>query len=187
MVPLLKELFVFSTRIARKIEMNDLQFIESNASFSPDRDYRFALWRIWDDRPKVMFVGLNPSTASESLNDPTIRRCIGFAKDWGYGGVYMCNLFGLVSTDPKALYEHLDPVGRGNNLVLQMIRDRCRLAVAAWGALVNTRDFKYYYTQHRAEIVAEWLAPMMCLGITKNNCPRHPLYLSKDTKLQEYK
>ena len=60
--------------------------IESNATFDKDRVYRFALWRFWDDGlPKIMFVGLNPSTADENKNDPTVRRCIGFAERWGFG------------------------------------------------------------------------------------------------------
>ena len=60
--------------------------LKSDAVFSPDRLHRYGLWRIWDDDlPKVLFIGLNPSTADELKNDPTIRRCIGYAKDWGYG------------------------------------------------------------------------------------------------------
>lgn len=162
--------------------MPDLQFTESNASFSSDRRHRFALWRIWSREPKVMFIGLNPSTANETANDPTIRRCIQFARDWGYGGIYMCNLFGLVSTDPTALVKNYDSVGLGNDLVLQTIRDRCRLAVAAWGDFNKILALK----RHRAEKVTEMLQPLKCFGINKNGSPKHPLYLRKDTELIDY-
>ena len=67
---------------------------ESGAEFSPDRKYRYALWRIWDkSNPLIMFIGLNPSKANELKDDPTIRRVRRFAFDWGYGGVYMINYF----------------------------------------------------------------------------------------------
>src|SRR3546814_16904510 len=62
------------------------------------------LWRIWDDtKPQCMFIMLNPSTADADLDDPTIRRCIGFAKSWGYGGLQVCNLFAYRSTEPREL------------------------------------------------------------------------------------
>ena len=71
--------------------------LKSDAIFSPDRIHRYGLWRIWDDAlPKVLFIGLNPSTADELKNDPTIRRCIGYAKDWGYGGYIMGNIYCFV-------------------------------------------------------------------------------------------
>jgi hypothetical protein len=75
-----------------------------DAVLSECRTYRYALWRIWDQTvPYAMFIGLNPSTADESNDDPTLTRCMGFAKSWGYGGVCMANLFALRSTDPTAL------------------------------------------------------------------------------------
>ena len=159
--------------------MNDLQFAINNASFSPDRKYRYALWRIWDNLPKIMFVGLNPSTANETMNDPTIRRCISFAKDWGYGGIYMCNLFAYISTDPKAVIAQPDPIGPDNDRVLKLINKNCKVTVAAWGA--------FSIAHQRSKEVFELLPPLMCLGITKNGYPKHPLYLSKNTQLQEYR
>ncbi|GAJ16610.1 unnamed protein product, partial [marine sediment metagenome] len=76
----------------------------SGAVFADDRTHRLYLWRRWNKQgPWVMFIGLNPSTADERLNDPTVRRCIGFAEKWGYGGMFMCNVFTLISTDPKKL------------------------------------------------------------------------------------
>ena len=78
--------------------------IESGAHFSPCERYRYRLWRCWDaSKWKLAIIGLNPSTATHEEDDPTIRRCIGFAKRDGYGGLLMLNLFALRSTDPKGL------------------------------------------------------------------------------------
>ena len=77
--------------------------IYTDATFSDDRVHRYALWRIWDESlPKVLFIGLNPSTATETKNDPTIRRCMGYAKDWGYGGYIMGNIFAFRSSDRRS-------------------------------------------------------------------------------------
>ena len=89
---------------------------DMGATFSPCRTWRYSLWRIWQPgKPYVVFIGLNPSTATEVEDDPTIRRCIRYAQDWDYGGLYMLNVFALRSTDPKALYRHSDPKGPDNS------------------------------------------------------------------------
>ena len=76
--------------------------MKSGAIFSSCRKYRYALWRNWDEtKPCVMIIGLNPSTADENENDPTITRCINFAKSWGYGGVCVTNLFAYCATVPS--------------------------------------------------------------------------------------
>lgn len=86
--------------------------IQKGARFSACRNYRYALWRIWDiDKPLVMFIGLNPSTANETTDDPTIRRVVDFAFRWGYGGVYMMNLFAWVTPYPGELATSPDPLG----------------------------------------------------------------------------
>ena len=86
--------------------------IKSDASFSKDRIHRYTLYRVWNEElPKVLFIGLNPSTATETKNDPTIRRCMGYAKDWGYGSYIMGNIFAFRSTDPKNLRKTHDPIG----------------------------------------------------------------------------
>ena len=75
-----------------------------SAEFSPDKVYRYELWRIWDEAlPVCMFIGLNPSTADETVDDPTIRRCINFAKEWGYGQLVMTNLFAFRATKPAEM------------------------------------------------------------------------------------
>ena len=79
-------------------------FSKSGAVFSDCRKYRYTLWRIWDgNKPLVMIIGLNPSTADETSNDPTITRCKNFARSWGYGGVLVANLFGCRATSPNEL------------------------------------------------------------------------------------
>ena len=105
----------------------------SDAFFSKDRLYRYALWRIWDNElPKVLFIGLNPSTADEVKDDPTIRRCIRYALDWGYGGYLMGNIFAYRSTDPKQLKIIDNPIGIDNNYWLKKLHTEATLTIGAW-------------------------------------------------------
>lgn len=105
----------------------------SGAKFSKDGKYRYLLWRIWDrEKPVVMFIGLNPSTANESTDDPTIRKVKKFAADWGFGGVYMLNLFALVSPYPEALLKDPDPLG-DNDYWLDEIAANVEEVIFAWG------------------------------------------------------
>jgi hypothetical protein len=111
-----------------------LQIMSNGAQFSENRWYRYALWRIWnEDKPLIMFIGLNPSTANERFNDPTIRRVIRFAYDWGAGGLYMMNLFAFVTPYPYELAEAHDPVG-DNDQWLERISGKCDKIIFAWGA-----------------------------------------------------
>ena len=97
--------------------------IEKGAQFSPCKKYRYALWRTWNqDDGHVMFIGLNPSTADEFTDDPTERRCMGFARRWGFGGIYMMNLFAFRATNPLDLLFQHDPTGSENNQMLNMYR-----------------------------------------------------------------
>lgn len=83
------------------------------ALLSEDRKYRYILSRTWDEaKPAVLFIGLNPSTADEKSDDSTIRKCINYAKCWGYGKILMANLFAFRSTDPSILIHAADPVGK---------------------------------------------------------------------------
>lgn len=145
------------------------------AEFSPCRLYRYALWRVLDPaKPPVMFVGLNPSTADETRNDPTVRRCIGFARSWGFGTLIMSNIFAFRATDPRDMRAVDDPVGPENDRVLLELARGAKRIVAAWGV----------HGQHRGRgsIVAHLLQPfgLLCLGVTKDGHPRHPLMLRKD-------
>lgn len=146
----------------------------SGAEFSECRKYRYGLWRKWDEnKPNIMFIGLNPSTASENMDDPTIRRVKRFAKDWGYGGVYMANLFSLVSPYPEDLKTCDDPV-KDNDKWLSFFSCMCKDVLFAWGSFKEA--------QQRASEVSKMFPNAVCLGINKDGSPKHPLYISSKTK-----
>ena len=156
--------------------------------FSSCRKYRYTLWReftgqfLLDGHNKmkdgfVQFIGLNPSTADETKDDPTIRRCIGFAKSWGFGSLCMTNLFAWRSTDPSALSQKddhgfiIDRIGPDNNRWLKEINMEASLSVAAWGAggaILN-----------RGGDVFKMLKNLHYLKKTNAGFPAHPLYLPK--------
>lgn len=151
---------------------------ESGASFSADRVYRYALWRWWSasrNNPLVV-IGFNPSTADENVDDPTIRRCIGYAKRWGHDGLVMLNLFAFRSTDPLGLRSTDDPVGPGNDETIRFHATGGGRVLCAWGA--------HPLAHERARSVVGLLAAagveVYCLDTTKDGHPSHPLYLSKD-------
>jgi len=123
---------------------------------------------------------LNPSTADASQDDATIRRCIGFAKLWGFGTLIVGNLFALRSTDPKALYGHPDPVGPENDKHLVSISQSARKIICAWGTHGKLRD--------RGREVADRLEffPLSALKVTADGHPGHPLYLAASTEPKEY-
>lgn len=114
-------------------------FSDKGAIFSDDRTFRYALWRNWDrSKPAVMFIGLNPSKADESRDDATISTVVRFSKDWGCGGVYMCNLFAFVSTDPAALLVNQEEkVGELNDFYLREIGSKAGMVVFAWGSFLS--------------------------------------------------
>lgn len=150
----------------------------SGALFSSDRVYRYALWRpTGGGNGKIVgFIGLNPSTADEVNNDPTVRRCIGFAQRWGYSAMYMLNIFGYRSTDPRGLKDIDDPVGPGNDEAISVFANRCEKIVSCWGVHGEYLG--------RGRRVMEILYPannVYSLGVTKSGHPKHPLYLRGDT------
>ncbi len=143
--------------------------MKNTAILSTCRKYRYALWRTWDEsKPYVMFVGLNPSTADETTDDPTLKRCINYARAWGYGGVCMANLFAFRATDPLYMKASQDPVGIDNNKWLKKLAEDAGLVVAAWG---NDGSFL-----SRSARVKELIPNMHCLKLNKSGEPAHPLY-----------
>ncbi|MFE0207053.1 DUF1643 domain-containing protein [Streptomyces sp. NPDC058985] len=150
---------------------------------SSRREYRYLLTRIWDPSvPPVVYVMLNPSTADALTDDPTIRRCRGFARREGAGGLVVVNLFALRSTDPRALTRHPDPVGPHNNAFIRQAVSGAHRVIAAWGA-AGVQD-------GRGEAVTGLLrargAAVYCLGWTATGQPRHPLYLPSAAVLEPY-
>lgn len=149
--------------------------------FSECRTWRYALTCNWNATAGVVaFIGLNPSTADATNNDPTVRRCINYAKSWGFGGMVMLNLFGFRATVPRDMKAARDPVGPGND---KIIAEQCRRAakvIAAWGVHGAHHD--------RAEHVTRIVIPhqVWCLGTTKDGHPRHPLYVRADQQLERY-
>lgn len=156
-----------------------LLFGLSDADFSPCRTWRYTLYRVWDKgKSYVMFIGLNPSTADERRNDPTVRRCMGYAREWGYGALVMTNIFAFRATDPKVMKAAKDPVGPENDSWLQRKAETAGIVVAAWGTHGVHRGredaVRLMFIQRKVRL--------MCLGKTKGGHPKHPLYLPKDAK-----
>ncbi|WP_276968362.1 DUF1643 domain-containing protein, partial [Metallibacterium scheffleri] len=116
-------------------------------------------------------VGLNPSTADETQDDPTIRRCVGFAKAWGYQALCMVNLFAFRATRPDDMLAAADPVGPDNDAHLRALSGEAGVIVAAWGALGTHRG--------RDVEVCALLPALHCLTLTKGGQPGHPLYLPR--------
>lgn len=156
----------------------------SGAEFSADRVYRYRLWRIWEPQlGLVCWVLLNPSTADEFVLDPTCRRVDGFTRRWGYGGWYVVNLFGLRSTDPKALYGHTDPIGPDNDRLIVETAKRCKIVVAGWGAHGKLRG----RSEQAIRLLRHAMDPfkdIQTFGGTKGGQPQHPLYLRSDATLK---
>lgn len=143
--------------------------IVSDAVFSKDRIHRYTLVRVWDEeKPSIMIMGLNPSTADETKNDPTVRRFIGFAKKWGYGSLYVTNMFAFRATYPEDLYKAEDPVGPENDYWIRKISSIADLVVLAYG------NHGAYRNRH--EEILKMVKNPYCIKITKMNLPIHPLY-----------
>lgn len=151
-----------------------------SAIFSPCRTWRYELRRetgLLSGHGAVVFVGLNPSTADETQDDPTVRRCLGFARGWGYAELVMANVYAFRSTDPAGLWTVDDPIGPENDATLARLFDEtCTAIIAAWGAHAKPERIARI-----AEIADEVDVNLWALGLTKSGAPRHPLYLRADT------
>ncbi len=143
--------------------------VDSGAVF--DGPYRYLLWRRWADADGVLFVMLNPSTADARDDDPTIRRCLGFARAWGFGGVEVVNLFAWRATSPRDLRRAAAPIGPRNDQVIAEAAARVQAVIVAWGVHGAHRD-----RDRQVAAVLEARRPR-CLGATAAGAPRHPLYV----------
>lgn len=161
------------------VARHQLLMAESHAVFPADRKYRYFLNRATGNptRHGVTFLMLNPSVADETADDPTIRRCLGYAKDWGFGFLRVANLFGLVSTDPSALLLAPDPVGSFNHDAIDLATRYSTFTVLAWGAGVRSLA-----QAREAQVLTQLQSmgvDMRYLSRTKDGVPGHPLYLKK--------
>lgn len=148
--------------------------VQASATISECGMFRYDLVRQWDaEKPTVNFIMLNPSTADGQADDPTIRRCMGFAKSWGCGRLVVTNLFALRSTDPKRLIYAYDPLGAENDKYLALWAKQAELVVCAWGTMG--------YLIHRDLEVKHLLRDqtLYVLKLTAGGHPSHPLYLPK--------
>ena len=167
---------------------------DPDAVFSTCGLYRYRLRRRWDrlvacsqadhGDAVLLWIMLNPSTADDTRNDPTIRRCITFAGLWGYRHLDVCNMYGYRATKPADLWMAADPVGPANLQTIGFAAERAHRIVCAWGQHGNRNRGR------QREAVLRVLQPQLdrlyCLGRTANGEPRHPLMLPADTPLEPY-
>jgi len=133
--------------------------------------YRYTLWRAWDGRlPRALFVLLNPSTADANQDDPTLRRCIGFAKREFCGSVEIVNLFAYRTPQPALLKTIANPIGAENDLTIIAAARRANIIILGWGAHGT------YLGRDHAVLQLLTAYPLSCLGVTKEGHPKHPLY-----------
>lgn len=150
----------------------------AGAIFDVSDAYRYLLWRRWDSGlPWMTFVMLNPSSADSERLDPTIRRCLGFAKQWTFGGALVVNLFGYRSASPRSLRTVADPIGPENRRFVEFACRHAGHVVAAWGnpprsVGCGSRD--------------QLPTGMCCLGLTAQREPKHPLYVPAAARLVRF-
>lgn len=170
--------------------------IRTAAYLSEDRRYRYWLTRIWNDaKPMMCVIGLNPSTADENADDPTIRKCKGFADRLGFGGLLMLNVGALRATNPRQWLKAPHPFGEENTVAHireyiaqnsvcsfpgdQSPRKGVTLIVAAWG-----RNCAKGAPLSRSLAIAHSLNNLKCWGKNADGTPRHPLMLPYSTQLE---
>lgn len=154
-------------------------FEDNGAEFSECGKYRYLLWRIWDkQKPMVMFIGLNPSTANADTDDNTIKRIRAIARNLGYGGIYMTNCFPFISTDPDKLNEFGNTAY--NDHVLYTTSQKAKDVVFAWGA------FRIVQKLGRDTELKGMFPNAKALKLTKHGQPWHPLFIAAKTQLIDY-
>lgn len=146
--------------------------MSAGATFDPAKTFRYTLWRnfVMDPKDACLWIMLNPSTADESTDDPTVRRCQQFSRAWGFDSCQVVNIFAYRSRDPNVLPDVSDPIGPENDDVLRREAAAASKIICAWGVngSVNGRS-----TQLRVLLSA---FECWCFGLTKNREPLHPLY-----------
>lgn len=157
------------------------------AILSPSETFRYVLWRRWSSRPLLVFIMLNPSTADALRNDPTIRKCIGFARRFGFGGIVVVNLFAYRATDPNDLRKAGWLTGGDENMLAigQALRYAGnRGAICAWGA--NVRKVDPERLRITFNVIRATGTPLYSLLTLPDGIPGHPLMLPYDSLLTEF-
>jgi hypothetical protein len=153
------------------------EYTALDAYVSPDGVYRYRLSRTWADGKRCAFVMLNPSTADGMKDDPTIRRCTGFAQTLGFGGYTVVNLFALRATDPAVMLAQPDAVGPENHKFLAIAMVAADRVFAAWG---GTHKRVIAQAEAVRALAQKTGVPLDALKLSKNGTPCHPLYLPGD-------
>lgn len=162
--------------------MKDL-FLKSDAIISDCGKYRYSLTREWGEGPTAVFIMLNPSTADAALDDPTIRRCISFAKREGCGGLRVENLYAYRATKPDDMFALGDEaVGETDTFIRDAAVNTTGPVIAAWGADPRASERQLEVDQMLCMLGID----LVCLGKTKSGAPRHPLYVKGDAPLIEF-
>ena len=139
-----------------------------------EKENRYQLWRIWNqEKPLILFILLNPSKADDKNDDKTVKKLIGFAKKFEFGGFYLGNLYSMVSTTPSP--DNFIKDETRNIKHIQIMKKKCKKIIIGWG---NLGTYPCWLLDNLSET--------MCLGINKNRTPKHPLYLSYKTQLINY-
>ncbi|MBE9159835.1 DUF1643 domain-containing protein [Nodosilinea sp. LEGE 06152] len=157
--------------------------IERTATFDSTGHYRYSLSRRWSAAPVLAVIMLNPSQADGSVDDPTIRRCMGLANGWGFGAIAVVNLFAYRSPHPQVLRQAADPIGPENDAALSEAASQADRILLAWG--------NWGSWQGRDRVVLNLLAAFHpqchCLGRNLTGQPRHPLYVPQSISLQPWR
>jgi hypothetical protein len=153
-----------------------LALTAQGAEFSPCRTWRYKLWRRWGSGPQLVAIGLNPSTADETVNDPTVAKLVRYARRWGLDGLTMLNLFAYRATLPADMKRADDPIGRENTMTMtreiSSVTERGGAVLAAWGAHGSYLDRSAY----TVAVLKEIGIGVACFKLTKAGEPIHPLY-----------
>jgi hypothetical protein len=152
----------------------------SEAVYSDCEQYRYLLTRVWGQGPKALFVMLNPSTATEVQNDPTVERCERRARALGFGAFRVTNIFAFRATDPKVMRAVADPVGPDNDAAIVESAAWADSVVCAWG----NHGLHLDRGAHVTRLLRSTGVPLLHLGLTGQRQPRHPLYVGYDQEPQ---
>jgi hypothetical protein len=166
------------------------KWLDSGCLFSDCKKYRYKLWRVWDtDRPTLFFILMNPSTADETTNDPTIERCERRARSLGYGGLVILNCGGIRETDSRIAWSDPDPIGPDNLKVIanELVESRFSESfyptfAAGWGTPARRLGADLPVL----ELFRGLRRPLYCLGVNADGSPKHPLYVPYSKELELY-